>query len=137
MCFNGAKTWQLGWYSNYHLDMIASINVTVDLIGFAEKSNSLQHDKMIIRVQSTLDYEVYIHFNRKIGFNLNTIIGSNQILIATRNKESAYTPSYLNTQLDESGSFIIPNFDNHSHSLHITVLSIETSCKGKGSDTVP
>jgi hypothetical protein len=52
MCFNGAKTYQLGWYSQYHLDLPISkqFNRSGNLIGFAEKANASSDDNMIIRI---------------------------------------------------------------------------------------
>ena len=129
MCFNGPKTWQLGWYANYHLDLSAKTNIdtTVDLIGFAEKQHALPSDVMIVRIQSTVSSDVYIHFNRQIGFNINTMMGGDQVLVATQNAVPAYSPSDLKSQLDASGVYSFSKFDGGSSSLVISVISITTN----------
>jgi hypothetical protein len=40
-------------------------------------------DKMIIRI-ITYTTDVYIHFNRMIGMNMNTDEGGDQVLVTTR-----------------------------------------------------
>jgi hypothetical protein len=129
MCFNGPKTWQLGWYSNYHLNLSAKTNIdtTVDLIGFAEKSYALKSDVMIVRIQSTVSSDVYIHFNRRIGFNINTMMGGDQVLVATQNPVPSYSASDLKSQLDASGVYLLSNFDGSSNALQISVISITTN----------
>jgi hypothetical protein len=86
MCFNGVKTYQLGWYSQYHLDLSVNENFewNGNLIGFAEKASATtSSDKMIIRIiTSTID--IYIHFNRRIGMNIHTEEAGDQVLVATR-----------------------------------------------------
>jgi hypothetical protein len=91
MCFNGAKTYQLNWYNQFHVDLPINgqFNWNGNLIGFAEKANASTNDKMIIRlISSTKD--VYVHFNRQIGMNSQTQEGVNQVLVATRNTGLGY-----------------------------------------------
>ena len=57
MCFNGAKTWQLGWHSAFHTDLPVgdSYSWTGHLVGFAEKNSASALDRMIIRIRSSTD----------------------------------------------------------------------------------
>jgi hypothetical protein len=119
MCFNGPKTWQLGWYANYHLDLgtKSNIDTTVDLIGFAEKEFAVK----------SVSSDVYIHFNRRIGFNINTMMGGDQVLVATQNPIPEYSPSDLKAQLASSQVYSFANFDGSPNSLVISVISITTN----------
>ena len=130
MCFNGAKSWQLGWFTRYHVDLPLSNNFNWDgdLIGFAERdSSSSTADCMIIRIRSSLDY--YIHFNRQIGMNSETQeAGNNQVLVASRptgldNKVS----NLLAKELGMGGVYTISKFNGSSSALTITVRSINTT----------
>jgi hypothetical protein len=57
MCFNGANTYQLGWYSAYYVNLPVANNFdwTGDLVGMAQKSAALSSDKMIVRISYKFD----------------------------------------------------------------------------------
>merc|ERR1712151_1158126 len=71
MCFNGAKSWKLGWYSDGHMsiDTESSSNPSFSgsLIGINDYSkNNLSSNKMIIKIKGTRkDY--YVMFNLATG----------------------------------------------------------------------
>ncbi|KAI2498224.1 Gametolysin peptidase M11 [Fragilaria crotonensis] len=63
MCFNGANTWQLGWFPSYHVDLpfASSIYWDGNLVGFAERDAALtSSDRMIIRIRGSVDYFISI-----------------------------------------------------------------------------
>ena len=126
MCYNGPKTWQLGWFSDYHVDLSSAngFSWTGNLVGFAQKANAALTDKMIIRIQGSTD--TYINFNRQIGMNSGTQEGGNQVLVTRRATGTGYAPSTLVAKLSANGVYTIPNFSGTS-SLRITVTSIVTS----------
>jgi hypothetical protein len=131
MCFNGAKTWQLGWFSNYHVDLdpTFSIDWTGDLIGFAEKSSASPTDVMIVRIRSSISQDTYIHFNRQIGFNAEARLsnGGDKVLIATRASYPDFSTSNLTAILGNSDVHMIPNFHGSSNALFISISSILTN----------
>ena len=70
-CFNGANTWQLGWFPSFHVDLPIGNSFYWDgnLVGFAERDAAPSaSDRMMIRIRSSVDY--YVHFNRQIGMNV-------------------------------------------------------------------
>jgi hypothetical protein len=128
MCFNGAKTYQLGWYSQYHMNLPSSgsYNWNGNLVGFAEKSRASSSDKMIVRIiTSTADF--YVHFNRKTGMNAGTQEGADQVLITTRNTGTGYSESSLVGKMSTGSVYTIPKFNGSSNSLVIRVVSISTN----------
>jgi hypothetical protein len=131
MCFNGAKTWQLGWFSNFHVNLnpTKSIYWTGDLIGFVEKNNASSTDVMIIRIQSSISQDTYVHFNRQIGFNSGSQLlnGADKVLIATRPSYPELSPSTLTAILSGSNNYTFPNFHGSSNALIISVSSIRTN----------
>ena len=128
MCFNGAKTYQLGWYSQYHVDLpiSGSFNWNGNLVGFAEKASASSSDKMIVRIiSSTTDY--YIHFNRKIGMNIGTEEGGDQVLVTSRSTGLDIAESNLEVMLGANTYATISNFNGGWTPLTITVTSITTT----------
>jgi hypothetical protein len=122
------KTYQLGWYSQYHVNLPinGNFNWNGNLVGFAEKARATSSDKMIIRIITSIT-DVYIHFNRMIGMNINTDEGGDQVLVATRKTGLNYERSYLASKLGANGVHTIPNFNGSPNSLEIRVNSITTT----------
>lgn len=129
MCFNGPKTYQLGWFSNYHVDISGSntFSQQVDLVGFVERDSiQNQEEKMIIRITPTIggdDY--YIHFNRDSGFNDGTKEGQNQVLVAKRGSGLDYKQSWLMAKLNANGQYVVSGFNGNGFDLIITVGTID------------
>ena len=125
MCFNGAKTWQLGWYTEFHLDLPVGNNFRWkgNLVGFAERSAASVSDRMIIRIRSnSKDY--YIHFNRKIGLNSGTLEGGDQVLVSFRAPGTGLAISYLLAKVRSGGTFTVPNFNGSGKTLKVAVSRI-------------
>ena len=129
MCFNGPKSWQLGWYSDYHVDLSTNnYNWSGDLVGFAEKSATAASDKMIIRIRNAYaNRDTYVHFNRKIGMNSGTLEGGNEVLVSYRAGGVDYKVSNLVAKLNANGVYTIDNIGGTTKSVKITVNSINTS----------
>ncbi|KAI2504207.1 Gametolysin peptidase M11 [Fragilaria crotonensis] len=128
MCFNGPKTWQLGWFSEYHVDLSTATGISWsgNLVGFAQRANAAVTDKMIIRIQSS-STDTYVSFNRRIGINSGTQEGADQVLVVTRAPGTGYALSNLVAKLSASGIYTVPNFNGSTNTLRITVNSIVTS----------
>jgi hypothetical protein len=95
MCFNAAKSWQLGWYNSRH--------VTLELNeAYYGKLGSIAHEDSdpspaIIKINnSASSTDHYITFNWAHGFNSGTKEGGNQVLVVETGSEgSGYSPSDL------------------------------------------
>lgn len=124
MCFNGAKTWQLGWFASFYLDLPVgdAFNWKGNLVGFAEKAYATNSDRMIIRIRSSTDD--CVHFNRRIRINAGTQEGGDVVLVSSREPGIGFAQSYLLAKLSKGGVFAIPHFNGSSASLKITVTSI-------------
>ena len=128
MCFNGPKSYQLGWYSQYHVDLPISggFNWNGNLVGFAEKSSASWSDKMIVRIiTATTDF--YIHFNRMIGMNIGTLEGGDHVLVTSRSTGVDFAESTLEAMLSANTFYTIPNFNGGWTPLTISVTSITTT----------
>lgn len=106
MCFNGPKTWQLGWFPNRHVTLASgSFSWSGNLVGFVDYENTDSNDKMIIMMDaSSIDY--YISFNRATGINSGTVEASNQVVVHSKTTSaSSYGASELLAKLAEGSSY--------------------------------
>jgi hypothetical protein len=131
MCFNGPKTYQLGWFSQYHLDLTSSsssISDEIKIYGFADRAQATAGvDGMIIRIMdrsSNIDY--YVNFNHAYDFNSGTQEGRNQVLITSRSYGTGYGESDLLAKLNSGGTHTLSNFGGSGLPLAINVTSIST-----------
>ena len=129
MCFNGAKSWELGWYSDGHL----SINVngltdwehySIDLTGVANFDRRLNQTVIIQITGTSNDVDYYIAFNRKIGFNSGTREGGDQVLITSRQARQNSVDSTLEALMIAGDDFFIHSVGKKSDVLiHVENLS--------------
>jgi hypothetical protein len=128
MCFNGPKTYQLGWYNQYHVELpiSGSFNWDGNLVGFAEKSSASWTDKMIIRIITSTS-DIYIHFNRMTGMNIGTLEGGDHVLVTSRSTGLEYAESNLEAIMSAGSVHTISNIDGYWNSVTISVTSITTT----------
>ena len=113
MCFNAAKSWQLGWYD----DRKISINPRIEswkgrIIGIADyENNSLDHP-VIVKIESGTATDQYITFNRATGVNRHNEEADNEVtIVQTGNDGESYHQSWLKATLHSGQVHIIPLWD--------------------------
>jgi len=87
MCFNGAKTWFFGWFSEYHETVtLSSSSYTGTIIGASEMNWS---DTIIVKVAAEAYYndDLYITFNSATGGNSGVTGNPNQVIITEQSGE--------------------------------------------------
>ncbi len=74
MCFNGPKSWQLGWYNDkaIELDPVITPGWSGRLVGIAEYNLTGSDDAVLIKVETGTDVDYYINLNRQTGVNSET-----------------------------------------------------------------
>lgn len=105
MCFNAAKNFQLGWFSDKFMDMTLSDTFSGDLIGQADYNNGDQ-EKVGIRITSSSN-DYYVSFNRQTGINSGTLEGGDQVLVHERTSGNGYATSKLLAKLNAGGNYNI------------------------------
>jgi hypothetical protein len=131
MCFNGAKSWQLGWYADKAtvVDPLATPSWSGTLVGIAEYdlADPNQGEMVLIKIETGNDVDYYINFNRMTGINSETQEGGDQVLITRQggNGESN-SQSELLAKLSASESFDIEDFANLG-TVKVTVNSMNTA----------
>jgi hypothetical protein len=83
---------------------------------------------MIIRIASSTK-DIYIHFNRQVGMNVNVPTNGNKVLVSSRLPGLGYSPSTMVSALDftiltagDDVEFL--NFNGSGMTLTITLLDI-------------
>lgn len=131
LCFNGAKSWQLGWYADKAtvVDPLATPSWSGTLVGIAEYdlADPNQGEMVLIKIETGNDVDYYINFNRMTGINSETQEGGDQVLITRQggNGESN-SQSELLAKLSASESFDIEDFANLG-TVKVTVNSMNTA----------
>lgn len=133
------RSYKLGWFTDYHEELRPSggtLDWTGDLIGFVEKNSAGGADKMIVRIESDETDDVYIHFNRKIGFNSQSREGGDHVLVTSRPEGLGYGLSTRVAALTDGGVHTISNFEGSGKDLTITVNSITFGVPARASITI-
>jgi len=127
MCFNGAQSWQLGWYNTRHDTFTLSDGTwTGRLIGQVDQNNPSANptDKVILRIDTSTSTDYYVSFG--ILHNIGTQEAVNQVTV-TKMTGDTRAQTLLVAKLSGGGVYTIPNFDNSGNSLRLTVETINTS----------
>lgn len=133
MCFNGAQSWQLGWYSSKHVTLTAFpesvLNWSGTLVGMAEYDRTNGNEHVIVKLETGTSFDYYINFNRKTGINDETQEGGDQVLITSRGGDGlTYSNSLLVAKLGSGqSSQIIDGRAGISWTIQVTVDAIDTT----------
>jgi len=84
-CFNGAKSWWFGWYSDRHMNVIpTSSNFRGKLISiddYVKKKANANDQKSVIRVKGSGEKYLYLIYNRAKGVNAEVPGYRNQVTV--------------------------------------------------------
>ena len=104
MCFNGAKLWQFGWFSNRHKSISASSGGYTGELRSMLDNPDIDGPPVIIKVDNGNE-DYFITFNRKAGFNSGTVEAGNQVTVTKAGNGNNYVESNLVAKLGNGGSF--------------------------------
>jgi hypothetical protein len=88
MCFNAAKSWQLGWYSDKACTLDIKTNKTsyVGVLGGIADCSDSDHTVLVkLNTGSSIDY--YVNYNRRSGINSDTQEAGNQVTVVMQGSE--------------------------------------------------
>ncbi|GFH55222.1 hypothetical protein CTEN210_11698 [Chaetoceros tenuissimus] len=133
-CFNGVKTWQFGWYSDYHREIDPADHPHKgDLYGInAVNDKSIQkgNGDVVIRVSSAnVDEVLYVTYLRKIGPNRDVPKYGNSVLVHRTESKTFDMNSDFIISL-QSGERYERDWDG-AGKLIIEVCSIDVGSPGK------
>lgn len=124
--FNGAKSSQLGWYSDREFVISdATDSWTGNLVGVVDYAKASGDEQVLLKVQGANGDDIHIAFNRKKGFNSNTKESANQITVTKRGSNPGYSQSWLLAKLDlEDSVYVVNDFGGSNNDLYIKVDDI-------------
>ena len=78
MCFNGAKSWQTGWYApkSKVISPDPGVLFTANLYGIANYDNSAS-SYVLFKINNASTTDIYVTYNRKSGINPGNMEAAN------------------------------------------------------------
>ena len=125
MCYNNAKSWQLGWYGlNIEtLDFSQRGGFNGTLVGVNDYQNAAATGKyVVVKIVGGTTGDLYVGFNRQLGINANTQEAFNQVTVQL---QQGTGKSSLQAKLSAGGQLNVTNFQNTNKTLIIKVTSIK------------
>ncbi|CAJ1961535.1 unnamed protein product [Cylindrotheca closterium] len=117
MCFNAAKSWQLGWYSDKAFAVKPTPSdkhdFTVELNGIVDYGVTNKH--VLIKIeqeQSTWAY--FINYNLAKGMNRSTQLGKDRVLVTLKDTSDEGNTSNLIAELKLDQKLTIRNFNGRA-----------------------
>ena len=124
MCFNSAKSWQTGWYTEKSRIVQTGDCFEENLYGIADYNNTAS-SFVLVKIDDTSANDIFITYNRKIGINNGTVEAGNRVTVTRAGGEGTkYAESELLAKLNNGGTWSgIVSGKN----MTVKVLSIETT----------
>lgn len=138
-CFNGAKTYYFGWFSDNQSDVVLSSNMLASftLVGVeAVRNNIIQRNQLMvvkINADNFLNDDLFIMFNRKEGANSEVPQDGNRIVIVSQapglTNYGSYHKSWWASSLTEGQSYT-KKYTEDGTNLIIKVCSLDFAVVG-------
>lgn len=133
MCFNGAKFWQLGWFSDQSLTLyplLADASQNIQLLSFTRYDTTASSNPVVVKIDDSTDSDIFTDyfmvFNRKTGINFNTQEAEDTVSIVRQSREGLqYARSWVMARLGKSEEYTIPNFAGSEYGLKISVNDLD------------
>jgi len=127
-CFNAAKSWQFGWYSDRHMNVIpTSSNFQGKLISiddYVKKKANANDQKSIIRVKASGEKDLFLIYNRAKGINADVPAHRNQVTVVEQIADGQ--PSWVKKALSAGDTYFVTNWSRSGKRLIIKVCDIVT-----------
>ncbi len=148
MCWNAAKSWQVGWYDSNKFTFGRQEFVRRWIVGIADFDNNPDKYTVITKVETGTTNDLFIAFNRAKGVNSDNDEADNEVTIVEAGKDGeGYSVSRLKAHLVQGESYKIWNWRGSGNTLTITAeiinitadpgfarISISIPCTEKASD---
>lgn len=126
MCFNAAKSWELGWYDEYQKTVSPRSGAGSALLVGVEDFRgvgTLDGYTVVLKIDTSASSDLYVMYNRQEGVNSGTKEFQNQVTVVSQDAPGDF--SYVLAALSDTGRFEIPNFDSSGFNLVVEVCSID------------
>ena len=100
-CFNGAKSWWFGWYSDRHTEVTPTSESRIlnmlSIDDYLNGQSSSRDQYTIARIVGTNEIDLFVMYNRAEGINSEVLGHKDQVTIVSQSGESE--PSFLEVGL--------------------------------------
>ncbi len=134
MCFNPAKSWQLGWYNSHRLllDPRQQAYWEGEIIGVADFSRNDFDRPVIVKIETTTHVDLYVGFNRATGANRQNDEADDEVTVVETGRDGKrIAQSWLKATLKEGESYTVEDWQGLGRTLYIIAEEIDL-----GSDSV-
>ena len=105
MCFNGAKSWQTGWYTSKSKVISPGELFIAKLYGIVDFNNTAS-SFVLFKINDSSETDFYVAYNRASGINSGTQEAPNKVTITRAAGEgTSYAESELVAKLSASGTW--------------------------------
>lgn len=122
-CYNAAKSWQLGWYSEQQMFVNPAVDgaLTATMVGVTHTDPDAGKN-IVVRVENG-DTDIYIGYNHATSFNSGTETAQANKVLVYEKDDIVYTQSYRVASLDVGGEYRLPNYMGSGQDLAISFQS--------------
>jgi len=127
-CFNGAKSWWFGWYSDRHTEITPTSQSSrlnmLSINDYLKGEATLDNQYTVARIVGQYEIDLYVMYNRAEGVNFEVGGYRDQVTIVHQDGESQ--PSWLDAGLSEEGTsqWTKHNWNGSGNTLVIKVCNI-------------
>lgn len=126
MCWNAAKTWQVGWYDTNKLTFDQQGSWSGTLVGIADFNNNPNNHPVVIKLETGTTTDQFVAFNRAKGVNSQNDEADDEVtIVQTGSNGEGYSQSYLQAHLVQGESHEILNWRGSGQTLTITADKID------------
>jgi hypothetical protein len=105
MCFNGAMSWQMGWYASKSRDVNPSTGGCFEgnVYGISDFGVAAS-STVLLKINDSSSTDYYVAFNRQSGINSGTLEAGNLVTVTRHGAEgTSYAPTELVAKLGAGG----------------------------------
>lgn len=126
MCYNAAKSWQLGWYDSNKISIDPRQGSwTGTIVGVADFANNPAGYPVVVRIATGNQFVQFIAFNRAIGVNSDNVQADNKVTVVEAGAYGeAYYQSWLKATLTSGEVYTMTNWADSRQDLTVTVHAI-------------
>ena len=129
MCFNPAKSWQLGWYTAQQIEWnpLAQGQFSGTMVGIVDygKFGASNKHRVIVKIQRDFKTDLYIGYNRKKRINWATQASQNKIVIVDQG--DGFSESTQLAELDVGETALIENYMRSGRTLVIRFTEVSAN----------
>ena len=138
MCFDGAKSWQIGWYNDRKITLNPKTesasnpnwSTTVTMVGVADYMNIVTIP-VVLKLETGTTNDYFVAFNRAVGINADNVEADDEVTVVLAGGDgTSRSKSSLKATLQVGEQYVINNFAGSGRYCIIRFVSISKPSNG-------